>query len=122
MYTGRVETCSKRLYKALSIRGMKQAELCTRTKIPKSSMSLYLSGAYEPKQDRLYIIAEVLDIDPVWLMGYDVPMEKTTVAETDNSIGESKKQLIDFAKNCTEEQAEQFLKVLEAMKGFSGKK
>lgn len=76
MYTGRVEPCSERLYKALSIRGMKQAELCTRTKIPKSSLSLYLSGAYEPKQDRLYEIANVLDVDPVWLMGYDVPMER----------------------------------------------
>lgn len=70
-----LERCSERIAKALSIRNMKQAELCERTKIPKSAISQYLSGAFEPKQDRLHIIAKALDVDPVWLMGYDVPME-----------------------------------------------
>ena len=65
MYTGRIETCGKRIIKALALKEMKQTELCTLTKIPKSSMSLYISDAYEPKQDRLYIMAEVLDVDPV---------------------------------------------------------
>lgn len=76
MYTGRVETCSQRIKKALSLRNMKQTDLCKRTKVPKGSLSLYISGAYEPKQDRLYDMANALDVDPVWLMGYDVPMER----------------------------------------------
>ena len=71
-----LESCSKRIAKALSIRNMKQSELCEITKIPKSAISQYLSGAFEPKQDRLHIIAKALDVDPVWLMGYDVPMER----------------------------------------------
>ena len=70
------EKCSVRLAKALAIRGMKQHELCEKTKIPKSAISQYLSGLFEPKQDRLHIIAQALDVDPVWLMGFDVPMEK----------------------------------------------
>ena len=70
------EKCSTRLAKALAIRGMKQSELCEKTKIPKSAISQYLSGLFEPKQDRLYIIAKALNVDPVWLMGFDVPMEK----------------------------------------------
>ena len=76
MYSGRIETCSKRLAQALAIKGMKQSELCDRANVPKSSLSLYLSGAYEPRQDRIYEMATVLDVDPVWLMGYDVPMKK----------------------------------------------
>ncbi len=71
-----LESCSKRIATALSIRNMKQSELCEKTKIPKSAISQYLSGAFEPKQDRLHLIAKALDVDPVWLMGYDVPMEK----------------------------------------------
>lgn len=70
------EKCSVRLARALAIRGMKQSELCEKTKIPKSAISQYLSGLFEPKQDRLHIIAQALDVDPVWLMGFDVPMEK----------------------------------------------
>ena len=70
------ESCAVRIKKALSIRNMKQSELCEKTKISKSVLSEYISGVYEPKQDRLFIIAEALNVDPVWLMGFDVPMEK----------------------------------------------
>lgn len=69
------EKCCVRIKKALGIRRMKQSELCELTGISKSVMSEYVSGAYEPKQDRLVIISEALGVDPVWLMGFDVPME-----------------------------------------------
>lgn len=69
------ESCAVRLKKALSIRNMTQTELCQKTKIPKSALSEYLKGLYDPKQDRLLILSDALDVDPVWLMGFDVPME-----------------------------------------------
>lgn len=71
-----IERCSTRIAKALSIRNMRQSELCELTKIPKSAVSQYLSGAFEPKQDRLHLIAKALNVAPAWLMGFDVPMEK----------------------------------------------
>ena len=76
MDIGPMETCATRIAKALSIRGMRQYELCEKTRIPKSAISQYVSGAFEPKQDRVFLIAQALNVDPVWLMGYDVPMEK----------------------------------------------
>lgn len=76
MDMGPIEKCSTRIARALSIRGMRQSDLCEKTEIPKSAMSQYVSGAFEPKQDRVFLIARALDVDPVWLMGYDVPMEK----------------------------------------------
>ena len=76
MYKERVETCAKRIAEALHIRNMKQYELCKLAKVPKSSLSLYLSGAYEPKQDRLYDMAKALNVSEAWLMGYDVPMDR----------------------------------------------
>ena len=75
MDSGPVEKCAVRIRRALSIRGMRQYELCEKTKIPKSAISQYISGAFEPKQDRVFLIAQALNVDPVWLMGYDVPME-----------------------------------------------
>ena len=37
---------------------MKQSELCKLANVPKSSLSLYLSGAYEPKQDRKLLLTK----------------------------------------------------------------
>lgn len=71
-----IEPSSARIRKALAVRNMTQTELCARTKIPKSSLSEYLSGKHEPGQDKVFVLAQALDVDPVWLWGYDVPMEK----------------------------------------------
>ena len=70
------ETCGKRIEKALKIREMKQADLCKLTGISKSSLSLYLKGAYSPKQDKIYKMAIALNVSEKWLCGYDVPMER----------------------------------------------
>lgn len=65
-----------RLRKALSVRDLKPIELSQQTGIPKSAISQYMSGYAKPKQDRIYTISRVLDINEAWLMGYDVPMER----------------------------------------------
>lgn len=70
----KVEAISIRLRKAMDLRDLKQVDLVTQTKLPKSSISQYLSGVREPKQKAIYLLSEVLSVEPGWLMGYDVPM------------------------------------------------
>lgn len=65
-----------RLKQAMSYNNVKAADLCERGNIPKSAMSYYISGRSEPKSDRLYVIAKLLDVSEAWLLGYDVPMER----------------------------------------------
>lgn len=67
-----------RLQQAMDMRKINQTELCEKTGIPKSAMSQYISGAFKPKQKRTYLLAQALDVDEAWLMGYDVPAEKPT--------------------------------------------
>lgn len=74
----KTERCGKRIEMALSIRQMKQSDLCKLSGVPKSSLSLYLRDAYEPKQDKIYKMAIALNVSEMWLMGYDVPMERET--------------------------------------------
>lgn len=76
MEYNRTASCADRIKTALSIRGMKQSDLCRLTKIPKSALSQYISGAYDPKQDRIYLISRALNVSEAWLMGLDVPMER----------------------------------------------
>lgn len=68
-------TTAERLKKILSIRDIKQVEITEKTGISKGALSSYLSGRYIPKQDNIYKLAKVLDVNPAWLMGLDVPME-----------------------------------------------
>lgn len=68
---------SSRLKEALSIRNMRPVELSEKAKMPRSAISQYLSGKVNPKQDKIFIMAGVLDVSPSWLMGLDVPMQRT---------------------------------------------
>lgn len=70
-----VETFQTRLATALRIRNMKPVELHEKTNISESLISKYLSGNAVARQRKLSILSEALNINPVWLMGYDVPME-----------------------------------------------
>lgn len=67
-----------RLDQALSIRNITPAELSKKTKISESTISQYRSGYAKPKDKKLIVISNALDINPTWLMGLDVPMEITT--------------------------------------------
>ena len=112
-----IEKCSIRISKALSIRGMKQSELCEKTKIPKSAISQYISGTFEPKQDRLFLIAQVLDVDPVWIMGFDVPMEKEQTKEKNPSepkLTEVEKLMLELFRKIPEEKQAEALDLLRA--------
>ena len=71
------ELLKDRLRRAMDAKGMKAVDLCEKGNIPKSAMSYYLSGRQEPKSDRLYILAKLLDVSEAWLLGYDVPMDRT---------------------------------------------
>ncbi len=104
MQIEKIEQCGKRLEKALSIRNMKQSELCKLAGVPKSSLSLYLSGAYEPKQDRLYRLAETLNVSEYWLMGYDVPIERNASPTSSVELTESEKALLDLFRLIPESQ------------------
>lgn len=70
------ESFSKRLKEAMRIRNINQAELSQKSGISKSSLSEYLKGKYEAKQTGLFNLAKALDVNEVWLMGEDVPMDR----------------------------------------------
>lgn len=41
-------------------------------KISKSDLSQWISGLYEPSKPKLAVLSEALDVNPAWLLGYDV--------------------------------------------------
>lgn len=71
-----MDTFKNRFNKIIRLRNIKPIELAEKTGIPKSAISQYMSGLYEPKQKNIYKLCKILDVSEPWLMGLDVPMER----------------------------------------------
>lgn len=67
---------SKRLNELIEYLGITQTDIAKKTGIPKSAISMYVSGQRSPRQDRISDIAEAYGVNEAWLMGYDVEMKK----------------------------------------------
>lgn len=81
---------AERLKELMQIMGIKQADIIEKTGIPKSAMSMYISGQRVPRQNRISEIADVYNINEAWLMGYDVPMERSSTIIESNKQFNSK--------------------------------
>lgn len=66
-----------RLLEALEARNMTAAELSRLAKVNEGAISQYKRGAYKATQENLERLAKTLRVSIPWLMGADVPMEKS---------------------------------------------
>lgn len=63
-----------RLKIAMDVRGIKAVDIAKRLGVKEGTISHYRSGYSKPKKDRLIDLANILSVDPAWLMGIDVSM------------------------------------------------
>ena len=77
MKNERVSEFKYRLRDALNARNLKAIELSEKADVPKGAISYYLAGKSQPKADRLNQISIALNVSEAWLLGFDVPMERT---------------------------------------------
>ena len=69
--------------------------------LSKQAISMYLSGARKPKRPTIKVIADALNVNEAWLIGYDVPKEKRTYPE--HSPAQILYQIeACFGKNCSD--------------------
>lgn len=66
-------------------------------KLGKSAISQYVNGIQAPDQRRLALLALTFNVSEAWLMGYDVPRERESTAETGYSETDLRK-LAESAK------------------------
>lgn len=72
----RKKKMGNRIQEALKMRGMTRQELCEKTGISKSSLSEYIKGLIDPRQDRIHDMSIALDVNPGWLMGFEDRIER----------------------------------------------
>lgn len=122
----RISSTPIRLREAMNATGKKQVDLVRETGIDKGSISNYLSGRYEPKQEAIYKLALALNVSEMWLWGYDVPSErqndeispeeKETPTVQDDGLSDSLKELITHLKTLPEEKIQMLLQVAKSIK------
>ncbi|KMK52758.1 HTH-type transcriptional regulator PrtR [Fructobacillus sp. EFB-N1] len=104
-----MDSFNLRLKEAMEYKKVKSAELSKLTGIGKSSISQWLSGQYSAKQDKIFIIAKALNVNPSWLIGADVPMTNESTPEKIFNIANQlddghQKKLYYFANEQLDEQ------------------
>lgn len=90
-----MNTIAERIKFAMKAKNKKQVDIVKDTGISKGAFSSYLSGQYNPKADKMELIADSLDVDLRWLYGQNVPMEHTS--PNDNAL-----QYVFYNNTCSE--------------------
>lgn len=82
----RVAETKDRLREALEMMKLKPIDLAQKTGLNSSTISRYLSGAMEPRQEATFKISGALGVSEMWLWGYDVPMQRTEAQKKNDSL------------------------------------
>ncbi|EHT7968058.1 TPA: helix-turn-helix domain-containing protein [Staphylococcus pseudintermedius] len=104
-----------RLKQIMSERKISQSELSRRTGIGRNSISDYLNGKYEAKQDKVFELAKVLNVNEAWLMGFDISknreIENSITSIYDKLTPPRQKRVLDFANEQLNEQNNKVLHI-----------
>lgn len=133
----KISDTTHRLKELMDILGLTQSELARRTGLDKSTISYYVNGKREPMQDNIMTISLAFNLDPAWLMGYEVPMYKrditvdytlvterynSTVAETLNEVkkDETLQKVVNLYQKLSPERKQAILNLIESMGETNG--
>lgn len=114
-------TISARLMQIMADRDLRQVDIlnlakpyCEKhgVKLTKSALSQFISGRNEPKQDKIFILAQALGVDMGWLMGYDVPMNPPDKQLPAND--EKQNEIIRRSGQLTDQQKDAILSVMKS--------
>lgn len=101
-----------RLRLAMEIERMSNSELSYRSDLSLSLISKYLSGVSKAGSEKLFTLARVLNVNPVWLLGFDVSMRNDTSEESINYVRQG---YLNRIKEIIERQDEKALETMLIM-------
>lgn len=103
------ESTATRLKQIMQERQLRQVDILEKckpfcqkfdVKLGRNDLSQYVNGKVEPGQDKLTVLGMALNISEAWLMGFDVPMERTvSPKESSPKIMQYYDQLNDIGKH-----------------------
>lgn len=115
-------TTSQRLRQIMDERGLKQVDIlrlaepyCEKynVKLSKGALNQYISGVVrEPRNDKLSVLAFALGVSEAWLMGFDVPIERTTPIPGD--VGDGRRaRLLNLFDRLPDAEQDEIISLIE---------
>ena len=105
------EVFARNLKKYMALSGKSRREVCQALGYSYFTFSDWVNGKKMPRMDKVEQLANYFGI-----MKSDLIEDKKETAPEDG-LSESKRKLLALAENCTEEDAERFLKMFELILG-----
>ena len=105
------EVFARNLKKYMELNGKSRREVCAALGYSYFTFSDWVNGKKMPRMDKVEQIANYFGI-----LKSDLIEEKKETAPKDG-LSEAKQQLLDLAENCSEEEAERLLQVMELILG-----
>lgn len=115
-------TTSQRLRQIMDERGLKQVDILRlakpycemyNVKLSKGALNQYLSGVVkEPRNDKLSVLAFALGVSEAWLMGFDVPLERTTPIPGTSEDGR-RSRLLNLYDRLTDSEQDEIISLIE---------
>ena len=103
------ESTATRLKQIMKERQLRQVDILEKckpfcrkfdVKLGRNDLSQYVNGKVEPGKDKLTVLGMALNVSEAWLMGYDVPMDRTaSPKESFPKIMEFYERLNDIGKH-----------------------
>ena len=98
-----IATFGDRLKEALKVNNMTQSKLSEISGINTSTISEYIKGKYDPSRSRIFEFSEILKVNPVWLMGFDIPMKDEKLEKDIHLTTYEKEKLLKEIENAARE-------------------
>lgn len=111
----KISSVNERIRSLLDFLGISQADFCKKTGLTKSALSNYLNGVRQPRVDAIVKIADAFNIEPTWLMGYDVPSYPADLMD-DSGANKLYSNLIAAARGCSPFQIKLATEVLNSFR------
>ncbi len=109
-----MDSIASRIRHALEINEMRQVDLVKKAGISKASLSTYIKGVYEPKQKNIHKIAKALNVSEEWLMGYDVPMERSSKPQH-TKLNKTEKEVIEMYRDLPDEDKQTIVNLITSL-------
>lgn len=76
-----VNETARRLQQAMSYRNISAVDLAERSGVAIASISQFTHARGRPSQKSAHKLGKTLEVNPLWLLGYDVPMDQFSSIE-----------------------------------------
>ena len=107
----RITNIAARLKEYRDLYDLTLADMEKKTGVPAQTINRYELGQRAPKIDVAVNLAESLSINPLWLQGYNVPIDKPIIAKDDGLSQE----IIDLLTSLSESDLDIVLSVARQM-------